>query len=101
MATIMDTICKPFRVAGNEVTGDQIARAIDLLANADPAFEASILTRAILPLESYHASQEAVNRLMQRWRKLGLATFKSGRWKLTAGAWDKMQTAAGYSRNPA
>ena len=42
MATIMDTICKPFRVAGNEVTGDQIARAIDLLANADPAFEAKI-----------------------------------------------------------
>lgn len=98
--TIVEKIAQSFTSCGQRVSARQIADAIDLLANAPTAFEASDLAPAILPHATYHGTQEALNRLMQRWRKLGLVSFKTGRWRLEAGAWDTMQTAATLAREP-
>lgn len=94
MTTPRQMIGKPFKVAGVQVTSRHIADAIDRIANLPSAFQASDLTTSLMPESSYHAGQEATNRLMQRWRKLGLVEFGKGRWKLTSGAWSKLQNAA-------
>lgn len=101
MTKAADLICKPFRVGPWSVDALQIANAIDLLANAPGRFEASHLAPAILPKETYHVTQEALNRLMLRWRKLGLVEFKVGKWQLTRDAWHQMQDAAHAVRVPA
>lgn len=100
MATVRELIARPFTVYGMEVTDRQIADAIDLLANLPWNFEGWQLGRALLPDATGHERQEATNRLLQRWRKLGLVTFKTGRWTLARAAWPAMQTAARDVRAP-
>lgn len=92
--TVANTICRPFWVGDRVVSARQIADAIDEMANTPEKFMASDLAGAVLPSATYWAKQEALNRLFQRWRKLGLITFERGRWALTRGAWDQFQIAA-------
>lgn len=98
--TIANTVCKPFAVKGRVVTGRMIANAIDMLANFPAEFIAMDLVPAIFPDSdaSFWDKQEALNRLFQRWRKLGLATFGKGRWRLAKGAWGTMQAIAMETR---
>lgn len=98
MTTAIAHICKPFSVFGSDVTARQIADAIDLLADARTEFIGMDLCPALLPGSTFHAKQEASNRLLQRWRKLGLIRFKRGRWSLATGAWDDLQLAASRAR---
>lgn len=100
MTMLSDMICKPFSVSGDKVPATAIANAIDRLANLPNQFMASDLSLAF-PMVEWRMRQEATNRLMQRWRKLGLAEFSRGRWKLTKGAWDVMQMAAVNARRAA
>lgn len=86
-------ILKPYAVAGVTVSSQCIADVIDGLANV-PARWIGMDALGPLPDESFHWKQEAMNRLCQRWRKLGLITFKGGRWSMTKGAWDTFQAAA-------
>ena len=92
-------IVRPFSVAQIPVTSAMICAAIDLIANLPPAFKASFLHPAFFPDGDPfpHASSEASNRLMQRWRGMGLCSFKGGRWRLATGAWALMQSAASKS----
>lgn len=92
--TLSTMIAKPFNVGISKVTSEQIVRAIDRLANIPMRFPASDLVPAVLPGESYVVKQEALNRLLQRWRKLGLVSFSRGKWQLSNGAWETMQLAA-------
>lgn len=101
MAIVRSMICKPFSVYGQAITARQIANVIDDLANAPPQFRAHDLVRGILPGAAYIDKQEALNRLCQRWRKLGLLHFDKGRWSLAKGAWDTLQLAAAEARQPA
>ena len=95
----IDAIIKPFTVLGNTVDSIQIANAIDLLANAPPSFTSGEVLRALLPDEKdFHTRYEAANRLFQRWRKMGLATFSKKNWTLTPGSWEIMQMAAHKAR---
>ncbi len=93
--SVESLICKPFTIWGDEVTPAMIRDAINLIANFPSGFRSGSLCRAIYPDGAVrtHQREEAVNRLMQRWRKLGLVTFAKGRWWLEKGAWDKLQHA--------
>jgi hypothetical protein len=93
--TERELIAKPFNVFGSAVTGRHIASAIYALATMPLQFSALPLARHLVPNGSGHEGQEATNRLMQRWRKLGLCEFRNGRWTLKKGAWEKLQLAAG------
>jgi len=79
-------IFAPMTVEGELI---DLSRMVTALANAPVRFRAVDLIRAING--SYQFSQEVLNRLMQRWRRLGLCTFNKGRWSLTDGAWDRIQ----------
>lgn len=92
--TPTDLIAKPFSVYGIDITSRHIANAIDRLANLPSGFAASVLGLALVPTASGYERQEATNRLLQRWRKLDLAEFERGKWRLRKGAWDKLQAAA-------
>jgi hypothetical protein len=94
--TKKELIAKPFAVYGQVVTSAQIAEAINMLANVPKAFVAMDLVPAVLPDASFHDRQEALNRLFQRWRKLGLVNFRRGRWSLTdeTRSWNDLQDAA-------
>ena len=96
MMEASDLLAAPFTVAGFEITGGMIADAIDLLANQPRRFRTSALKPAFFKQgEPFpYARDEAVNRLMQRWRKMGLASFDRGYWTLSRDAWDKMQAQA-------
>lgn len=90
-------ITEPFRVAGCEIKGVWIADAIDRLANIRDGFQTSALSSAFFPdgdMPFFYARSEALNRLFQRWRRLGLVEFRHGRWHLTKGAWGKMHAQA-------
>lgn len=84
----------PFSVLGETVTSRAIADAVDTLANEPTHFRAIALGRYLLPECGGHQRQEATNRLMQRWRKMGLAEYSSKGWTLTKGSWSSLQVQA-------
>jgi len=87
--TSRQRIFAPMKVEGQQV---DLSRMVDVLASAPERFKACELVRAIPG--DYHFAQEVLNRLMQRWRKLGLCVFeKGGRWRLTEDAWSRIQDA--------
>ena len=91
--TIKQHIVKPLRSGRLMVTPEQVIAIINELANVPERFKASDLVSA-LPGDDYPLQQEILNRLMQRWRKLGLCVFDSGgRWRLTTNGWPTMQAA--------
>jgi len=73
------------------------------LANLPAQFKAIELASALVPLGGdMWAGQEATNRLMQRWRKMGLTVFeRPGLWRLTRGSWQKLQAQAIEARRAA
>lgn len=92
-------ITAPFTAKGQTVTSHQIANAIDLIANLPSSFSSGGVIPALLPEEDdLHIRYEASNRLFQRWRKLGLATYARRKWTLTRGSWSLMQLAASHAR---
>jgi hypothetical protein len=82
-----------FRVGGHFVSTARVADAVMRLANRPAQFKAIELASALVPLDMW-AGQEATNRLMQRWRKMGLTVFERGLWRLTRGSWQKLQAQA-------
>jgi hypothetical protein len=98
---LLKLAAKPFSVGGVGVSAAQIAAAIDRLRDLPPWFKASALASVLTPDESYVWKQEVLNRLFQRWRKLGLAEYQSGKWRLKSGAWLTLQQAALRARSAA
>jgi hypothetical protein len=90
-----------FNVMGETVTTRAIADAIDALANLPLYFRAIELGRSLLPDCGGHQRQEATNRLMQRWRKLGLAAYSSRGWTLTKGSWGALHAQGIEARRAA
>ena len=93
-------ITAPFKCEARTVTSDMIRKAIDLLANTPDGFKSMDLVSTMFPDSdaTFWHKQEALNRLFQRWRKAGLVSFQKGRWSLSRGAWDTMQSASRLSR---
>ncbi len=92
-------IVRKLTVDGHKITSDHVRSVIDGLANVPMKFESSDLIRSLnMPDLTYHDHQEIMNRLCQRWRKMGLMEYKNKRWTLTRGAWDKLQTAVAQTR---
>lgn len=92
-----ELIIAPFVALGRRVEVSDIRRTIDALANLPAKFETRDLAHAILPRDSdavYVERMEALNRFMQRLRKLGLASYSQKRWQLTRNAWQELQNAA-------
>lgn len=92
--TARELICKSYTVNGQVIRPTYIANAIEALGNAPASFSAGVLAKHLLPYGEGWDQDEACNRIMQRWRKLGLCEFKSKGWRLTTGAWEKLQLAA-------
>ena len=92
-------IVAPYTALGRTITSRQIADAIDLIGNLPPSFSSGGVISALIPEEDdIHVRSEASNRLFQRWRKLGLATYARSNWTLTPGSWSLMQLAAYHAR---
>jgi hypothetical protein len=93
--SVDETICKPLFVKHHDVRAEQVASVIDEMANLPRRMVAmDMISRKLMPEASFEDKQECLNRLCQRWRKLGLMRFERGRWVLTHGSWDRMQAAA-------
>lgn len=95
--TLKEKIMKPYTALGRDVTEEDIRRAINKLATTPSKFQTNDLACAIFPSESDATKverMEALNRLMQRLRKLGLASYQDRRWRLKRGAWDILQHAS-------
>lgn len=84
----------PFTVLGETVSVRAIAAAADALANEPTLFRAVVLGRYLLPDCGRGQRQEATNRLMQRWRRMGLAAYSSRGWTLAKDAWGTLQAQA-------
>lgn len=90
----------PMRVENAIMTTQVLRRVIDRIANAPTRFEATDLIAAIPNVTGgVHFQQEVLNRLMQRWRRMGLVVFEKKRWTLTRGAWDRMQAEWSRTRD--
>lgn len=89
-----DKIFAPMVVEGTSVTTQDLRKVHDKIANLPHKFIGMDLV-SVLPERghSIHFQQEISNRLLQRWRKMGLVVFKNKQWSLTKGAWDKIQEA--------
>jgi hypothetical protein len=90
--TVLTMALKPMNVLGHAVTSADLVAVVDGLANAPDRFIAMDILGP-LPQHGGHWKQEVANRLLQRWRKLALVSFKAGRWSLSRGAWDVLQSA--------
>ena len=78
------------------VTPFDVSRIIDGLANTQPRFRSNDLVPYVRSVDGpvdYQSAQEVLNRLFQRWRKMGLMSFSHGRWTLARSEWDEMQLA--------
>lgn len=87
-------LLKPFTSLGREVKSQDIYKTLMGLANVDHHFASSELCKFIFPAEmevSYQDRHEAMNRLMQRLRKMGLAQYKQKKWHVSMKAWDEIQ----------
>jgi len=96
-------IIEPFIALGRKVEASDICRAIDAMGNVPPKFETKMLAHAILPKESGAVQverMEALNRLMQRLRKMGLAAYSNKKWHLKRNAWNELQLAVSQFRCP-
>ena len=94
-------IIEPFVALGRKVEARDICRAIDAMGNVPPKFETKMIAHAILPKESGAVQverMEALNRLMQRLRKMGLAAYSNKKWHLKRNAWNELQTAVSHFR---
>ena len=91
--TVATHALKPMTVLGHEVSRAHLVAVVYGLANIPDRFIAMDILGP-LPDHGCHWKQEVANRLLQRWRKLGLASFKTGRWRLASGGWDALQSAA-------
>lgn len=90
----MDKILAPMTVEGTTVTTQTLRKVVDKMANVPAKFEAMDLISAIPQKgNDIHFQQEVMNRLMQRWRRMGLVEYKQKRWRLLPGAWDTLQKA--------
>ena len=97
--TVQTMALKPMSVLGYTVTRANLVAVVYHLADTPDRFTSMDLVGP-LPAWSFHWQQEVANRLMQRWRKLGLVSFKTGRWRLAPGAWDALQAAARLTPPP-
>lgn len=97
--TVQTMALKPMNVLGYGVSRADLVAVVDGLANVPDRFIAMDILGP-LPQHGGHWKQEVANRLLQRWRKLGLASCATGRWRLSPGAWDKLQSAARSSPPP-
>jgi len=91
--TVENVALQPLRVLGVDVTTADLIEVAMSLANAPHAFIAMDLVGS-LPDHGWHWKQEVINRLLQRWRKLGLVAFKTARWTMSNKAWGDLQSAA-------
>ena len=97
----MTDILRPFVSLGREITTQDIRRTLDAIANVPPRFETRLLIGAVLPKESDATPverMEALNKLMQRLRKAGLASFEEKKWSIGPDAWTRIQTIMSGSR---
>ena len=100
----MTDILRPYVSLGREITTKDIRRALDAIANVPRRFETRELAGAILPPESdvtLMERMEALNRLMQRLRKTGLASYEQKKWLITKDAWNRIQSVMAGSREEA
>lgn len=100
----MSDILRPYVSLGRQITRQDIRRTLDAIANVPPRFETRQLANAILPREcdaTMMERMEALNKLMQRLRKAGLASFEQKKWSITSAAWQKIQSViSGTTEEP-
>lgn len=88
-------IYSPMTVWGRKLDKADVKAIADGFANTPSAFRAADLT-PFCPENNtttgYQWKQEVLNRLFQRWRKMGLLKFQHRYWKLTKGAWEVFQS---------
>ncbi|WP_298839788.1 hypothetical protein [uncultured Salinicola sp.] len=97
----MTDILRPFVSLGREITTQDIRRTLDAIANVPPRFETRLLIGVVLPQDSDATPierMEALNKLMQRLRKAGLASFDRKKWSIGPDAWNRIQTMMSGSR---
>lgn len=96
-------IVEPFIALGRKIEASDICRAIDAMGNVPAKFETRQLAHAILPKDSGAVQverMEALNRLMQRLRKMDLAVYSNKKWRLKRNAWNELQMAVSQFRCP-
>lgn len=92
----MSDILRPYVSLGRQITREDIRRTLDAIANVPPRFETRQLADAILPMNSDATGverMEALNKLMQRLRRAGLASFAQKKWHIDSAAWQEIQSA--------
>lgn len=91
----MSDIFRPYVSLGRQITRQDIRCTLDAIANVPRQFETRQLTNAILPQEcdaTLVERMEALNKLMQRLRKAGLASFEQKKWTIDNKAWQMIQS---------
>jgi hypothetical protein len=86
---------------GRTVTSEDIHRTLMAMANVPHRFESRDLSHAIFPAASDATTSErmeALNRLMQRLRKAGLARYEKKKWIVTPKSWDAIQQMVALER---
>lgn len=99
MSAEPNPIIAPFNAKGRCVTTAQIVAAVEIVVAIPDAFNSGVVLSALLPDEDdLYVRSEASNRLFQRWRKMGLATYSKRLWTLTPGSGETMRLAAFEAR---
>ena len=88
-------LLKPFTTLGRTVSSEDIWNTlITGIGNVDTWFTANELCHRIFPQDaevSLHDRHEAMNRLMQRLRKAGLAEYRKKKWTVNKASWQRLQ----------
>jgi len=92
----MSDLLRPYISLGRQITRQDVRRTLDAIANVPPRFETRQLAETILSPEcdaTMAERMEALNKLMQRLRKAGLATFEHRKWTIKRDSWNRIQKA--------
>lgn len=90
----MNKILAPLTVEGTEVTTQTLRNVVEKMKRLPEAFKAMDLIGAVPSKgNDIHFQQEVLNRVMQRWRRMNLVTFKKKHWAVMPGGWDKFLEA--------
>lgn len=89
-------ITKPFTVYGVKISHQMICEAIDRMANIPTYFSFRKFQGCILGLPEglpNYVQSRAADRLLQKWKKMGILHHKSRGWTLRRGGWERLQSA--------
>lgn len=90
----MNTILAPLTVEGTKVTTQTLQDVVQKMNRLPERFKAMDLISAVPSKgNDIHFQQEVLNRVMQRWRRMGLVKFEKKHWTLVPGGRDQLLKA--------